>query len=186
MRSRELEELLGQSERVRRILWIALTATIVVYLAVAYAVAGEPRPLAPGLEMALAFASMGVAAFSLATPRVLLSDERLDRYLAEEPSSSPLATRPRTGQVDPVLLARVERLPAAERRLLGLAQLFFVPFVVRLVLNESIAMLGLVIALVSSQPGRMLPYAGAAIVLNLLTSPSLDPLLERAASRTRS
>lgn len=51
----------------------------------------------------------------------------------------------------------------------------------RLALNETIGVLGLVLAVLFQSFAPVLPFALGAIVLNLLAYPRIEPLLERAA-----
>ena len=168
-------------------LWATLTASLLVYLAVAYVAARpeEAREIPANMTLALALVACVVAALAYRIPAVLLSDGKLRTLMTPEPSPEELAKNPQTGRADPERQREIEALPAHEQRLLRLPAAAFVPFIVRLVLNESIGIFGLVLSFLSQRFEPVLPFVLAAIVLNLLARPNLRGLLERSAHLVR-
>ena len=96
-----------------------------------------------------------------------------------------LARDPRRGIVDGERLQKIQSLTSAERKLLRLCGLFFASFIIRLSMNEAIAIYGVVLAFLSRSLIPMLPFAVAAIALNVACRPRIDPFLERATYLAR-
>ena len=131
-----------------RILWIALLASQVIYLVVAFILpAGSAAD--PGTVDTLSFLLGGVA-ISIAAGTLVYRRRAL---------VAPI----QTGRVDP---NTPEGFPKV-----------FVPFVLNLVLSESIAIYGLVLVLLSHDPLRALPFAIGAFVLMYLHRPMAPDLV---------
>jgi F0F1-type ATP synthase membrane subunit c/vacuolar-type H+-ATPase subunit K len=182
MRSTALNEVLRPARFTQGILWVALTMSIVIYVGVAWMVASqraESRPLDPTLELGVTLVAFLLAGASVVMPRWLLSDDRIREFLGKEWSPAEfLGNRRPIAGMDAVV-AKLRLLPEHERKLAGVPALFFTPFILRMVLNEAVAILGLVLAFLSGRFEPVLPFAITAIVLNLLAFPRLDPLIER-------
>jgi hypothetical protein len=181
MTSPAFQELVQGQERVQRVLWAALLVSIMLYGVVAHVVTGTPdtaTPVMPALWAAFAMAAFGAGGLSLAWPRVALSDDRLRQAMAREavPSGSRGAIRPASA----ALRERVGRLDARERRLYSVMSAAFTASIVRLAMNESIAIHGLVLSILSHDPRWFWIFAFPAIALDIAMFPRLDPLVERA------
>ena len=179
MNTPAVRELLRPVMLVNSILWFALTASIFIYGITAYIVSQDraPADVSDGLQLGLRIAAIITALLSLSVMRVFLSDDRLRKAMEPEASSEELA-----GQLnDEERLGKIQSLSPAERKLLRVPGLFFTPFIIRLVLNESIAIYGLVLVFLSHTFTPILPFAAAAIVLNFTCLPRIDAVLGRAA-----
>lgn len=184
MSSPTLRELLRPAMVVNSVLWFVLTASIFVYGAVAFLLAQQgPGPSDPPPALPIVFSVLAVLTglASLLVPRVLLSDRRIRQAMQPDVDPVTLARNPKLGVVDEERLRKIRTLDPSERKLLQLPGLYFTPFILRLVLNESIVIYGLVIAILSHSFAPILPFAAAAVVLNLVCLPRIDPLLERAS-----
>lgn len=184
----ELRELLQGTSRILWVLWFAMTASIWLYVAVAFFVTGGARgPGAPEPMISWILGALGVAmgVTSLLLPRFLGSDERLRATLEAPVDLESLARDPRTGAADPERLRRLERLSETERKLLTVPAFVFLPTILPLALNESVALFGLVLVFLTRSFDVILPFAIAATVLNLLSRPALDSVLERASRLVR-
>jgi len=174
MQSQVFASLVKPVETVRWILWAALTAVIVIYAAILFVVFGNPASLGEGLSsplaIPLALVAIVSAVLSRFLPGLLLTDEALRQRLASDPDPKKLPTD-----------ARTEQLSGREQRILGALDAFLGPFIARLALGEAVALYGLVLGFLSRSAAPMLPFAAAALVLNLTTSPKLDADVERAA-----
>ncbi len=131
-----------------RIIWIALVASLVVYVVIAFVADVPPNPNAPVaiLLPVLVFLSIGVAAGTLLFRR------------------SALAGPIQSGKLDPTT-------PEGAARALPV-------FMVNLVLSESVGIYGLVLSFLSGDPLFTLAFSGAALVLLFLhrpTAPDLAP-----------
>ncbi len=184
MSSPALRELLRPAMFVNSMLWFVLTASIFIYAAIAFLLAQKgPGPTSPSPALQMAFAGIAILTGlgSLLVPRILLSDDRVRQAMQPDPDPAALARHPKLGIVDEDRLRKIQALSALERKLLQLPGLYFTPFILRLVLNESIAIYGFVLSFLAHSFAPMLPFAAAAIVLNLTCFPRIDRLLERAA-----
>jgi hypothetical protein len=184
MNSPVVRELLRPAIFVHSMLWGLLTASIFFYGVIAYLLAQKsagPTDLQDGLQLALAGVAVLTGLGSLVVPRILLSDDRLREAMRKEPDPEVLAQHSRPGAVSDERLRQIQSLSSADRKLLQLPGLYFTPFILRLVINESIAIYGLVLALISHSFEPMIPFAVAAIALNLTCMPRIEPMLDRAA-----
>jgi len=123
--------------------------------------------------------SLGIA--SILWWRLHLSDDRLKANLAREVSARSLASNRQTGQIDEDRLSEIERLSEFEQKLLSYASGYPLPFVVSLLLNGVIPIPGVVLAFLTANPTKMVPFALAAIILNVLMFPRLTALVNRAS-----
>lgn len=78
-----------------------------------------------------------------------------------------------------MLLHRLEEVPDREKFLIKVIFNKFGAVLVSLMLHEAIAIFGLVIALQSGNAGKIIPFAIAALALNILIFPDLRRELER-------
>jgi hypothetical protein len=145
----------------QRIVWTALVASQGILLAVlqlrpAAETAGAPTP---SFDLLLTIGAMLAMLGASAFRRVATSDGQLQR-LAEQALQAPPG-------------ARTERFYA----------LTLLPMIVSMVLNETVALAGFVLAIVHNEPGRFWPFLGVALVLDALVFPRPAALFERARQR---
>jgi FtsH-binding integral membrane protein len=172
MHSPEFEALLAQADRTQKLLWTVLTLSIVLYAVVAWVAA----PAAPNPELADTLRPFfWVAAAALAATSLLLSRRR---SAATTPGST--APGPEEAPANALLRARGEDLPPRERRALSAVAGGFTTWIACLVMNEAIAILGLVLAFLAGGPGEVVPFALLAIVLNLAMRPDVRRRAEAA------
>jgi hypothetical protein len=134
---------------IARILWFALLLSQVIYLVVASVLPGDP-----------ASSPASVSVISLALAIVSIGIAALTLVMRRRALVAPI----QAGQLDP-------NTPEGHQRA-------FVPFIINLVLTESIAINGLVIALLSREPQRAYPFAIAGFALmywHRPTAPDLSP-----------
>jgi hypothetical protein len=139
-----------------RLIWWALIASIGIYAAVAYMIAGvqEPRD---GTYVHVMAAALGVVSMTIAVVTIFIRGRML---------VGPI----KRGELDP-------RTPAGLQRA-------FVPFLLCLVLSESVGIYGLVLALLSGISLYAAPFLVIATVLLLIhrpTAPELVPPRSGAA-----
>jgi hypothetical protein len=186
MQSPMFNELVQPMETVRRIIWLAFTGAIAVYIFITYVSFGWPASsldplLSNPLTIPLTVVSFVTAIASRWIPGLLLSDRQVRELLSRQPDPDALAAYPQIGRIDADRLAKIKGLPPGEQRLLSLVGPSFVPFLVRLAANESIALYGLVLGFLSQSLLPVLPFAIVAIGFQLTVPPKLDSDLERAA-----
>ena len=184
MNSPAVRELLRPAILVNSMLWFVLTVSIFIYGVVAYLTAQRsrgPTDVSDAIQLALAGAAIVTGIGSLLVTRIFLSDRRLREAMESDPDPEDLARHPKLGIVDEERLRKIQSLSRTERKLLQVPSLYFTPFIIRLVLNEAVAIYGLVLAFLSHSFPPILPFAAAAIALNLTCLPRIEPVLERAA-----
>ena len=166
-----------------RILWAAFTFSIVIYGVIAFVLfSGNATPGAadPNLQMVCTAVGVLLAIASLSLGKLLLSDEQIRSLISKTPDLEKLATNRQTQQVDNGFLEQLKQLPEREQRLLSLSPLLLTMNILRLALNELIAILGIVLAITAQNPQLFIPFAGAALLLNLVQFPREQAVFERA------
>ena len=183
MLSEELRTCLKPILAVKKIIWFALTLSIPFYLAVAHfrERAGDPGviEMPPWMAPAFAAAAFAAAGFSLTYRRRALSDERLRARLRDLPE---LPVPPEGQEVPPSLAAKMRAyraLAPPERRLLALAGSLIVPHVICLAANEAVAVFGFALAILLGRVEPALPFAVAALALNIQMYPRTEEVLLR-------
>lgn len=165
-----------------RIIWLALTAAIPFYVVVAWIMLRDA--VATGVDPVLSVVC-GVMAFvtgaaAIVLPRFVPPGDLLRRVMASDPDVEMLARDPQSGATRPEMRDALAQLEPRERRLLLLRPLFTTQSIVRAALSETIALLGFVLAFTSGTFAPILPFAAAAIVVQVLVIPRFEPLAERA------
>jgi hypothetical protein len=181
MQSENFRALVKPIATVHRVIWLAFIGAVPIYVVVAYLQPGRieqsvTHPMPTSFTISLVMLSL-LAPYM---PRLLLPDSRL-RQIIDQPQET-LARDPRTGIVDEDRLTRIRTLSPDERRLFALVVAHFVPFLVRLAFNESIALFGLVLSLLSRSFVAVLPFAIVSLALNWRVPLPLDEALKRTAS----
>ena len=78
------------------------------------------------------------------------------------------------------LVAKLEALNSFELRVYAVLRSLQISMIVSLTLNEVIALFGLVLAFMAKNLVEIVPFAAAAIMLNLLSIPRLQATADRA------
>jgi hypothetical protein len=187
----ELTEAQRPLKRLYIVLWFALTAAIVLYLLVAFLtvgnIAGSSASIDPIIRYVLTLISLSVGGISLLYWRHSRSNTGLQRLLARDiglqdlqKKANKLVVQSRTnGSPDQKTLSQLSTLTAFDRRRYAVAVDLFLPFLINLALNETVALLGLVLSLLSRDLWQILPFAAGAILMNIYMLPKLENLMER-------
>jgi hypothetical protein len=184
MISSYLDDVIRSSRVANWSIWVVISVSIGLYGVVAWVKAEPPGILLAELEplpSALAVTALLTAGVSLLVPRFLLSDKKLHACLQPEPNARELATNAETGVVDLDSLAKIQALDPSEQKLARIPGLYFTPFILRIVLNDAIAIYGLVLSFMTQTFAPIVPYLAVALLLNLTAMPRLDGLMERAS-----
>lgn len=185
MISDALRKLLGQSTLVLKLMWLALTASIFLYVLASWmsigAGAAEWRgtSAAGPMPIVLGVLALSDAALSFYAYTFLLAPTRLAKRLAKNTSPEKIATNRETGVVDPARADRIRALDPQEQPLAALPAKLFAPYIIVWSLNESVAIFGLVLAFTTDTVYFILPFAAVAVLLNLAMYPRIDALAER-------
>jgi len=184
MRSIELQRALAPFLFTQRILWAALTFSIVIYVVVAWFATqqapAEGTSLDPVFIGVFGAVSVAVAVASFVVPPRLLTDAMITAIVKGDGLPAGRHRRVPGYGPDGKPGPAIDALSQAERRLYSVVLRSFTPTILRLALHESIAVFGLLLALMSGTFDIALPFAIAAIALNVVAFPRPEPLLERA------
>lgn len=167
--------------RTQRILWAALTLAPFAYLFVAVFAAPAPKaPPSPILLPVLVAVSASVAALSFVLPASMFA-RALRQRVGTDIKVGPVATQspflPEGGfRTASPSAAEVEDPIAALRVAASLDQ---TPMIVTLALRESVALYGLVLAMVGFPITAAAPFIAASVALMLLRFPSVEGLRRR-------
>ena len=183
MISRELSALTRPTRFILTILWFAMTASVVIYVGVCFAITQgqEPWPIEATVLYVMIAAACSTGAASWIVPGLMLSNERIRKHMRGDVDLEEMATNPQTRKLDEDRLARLRELSDLDKRLAGLPAMYFAPFIVGIALAESVAIFGLVLTFLSKDMTYIVPFAIAAIALMLLRYPRLEPLFDRAS-----
>jgi hypothetical protein len=184
MHSEVFASLIQPIQTTRTIIWVALNVAILAYVGVACSLFGVPSSTADAFGHPLAMPLIALAVANAVAGRVLppmmLPRQRLHDLLNRDTEPRDLARDPRTGTVDNERLRKLQTLPQREQRLIAIAQASFSPFIVQLALQESVALYGLILAFLSKTAAPLIPFATAALILNLTVSPQLTYVFDKA------
>lgn len=187
----ELSESLQPVKRMYQTVWVGLTAAIVLYLLVLVLVSGQdsgaPSAIDPQVRSILTLLAVLLGAGTLLYHRRTQSESYLRRAMSRdmqprdiEEKARKVTPQNKSDAVSDVSAAsKLALLTPFDRRRFALAADGFLPFVLKLALNEAVALLGFVIALLSRELWSYLPFGTAAIALNVYMRPRLDSLMER-------
>ena len=141
-----------------QIIWGGLLVSTVIYVFVAYSVGGQgaaPDPeQARIFELVCAAVALGCLGASFVLPRRLLA----------------------------AAIARDSTDVGQDTPLPQLVRASFAPWIVRMALCETVATMGLMLALISHTPMKIMPFAALALLALLAAFPS-ESALRRAAER---
>jgi hypothetical protein len=188
LQSQTFRELSAQKLRILKVIWAGLTGSILVYSAVIYAIPGiGSASLGGGQSLSIVFVALAVGSGSASVflRALLLSENRVRKQLEQPIDAQQLSTDKQTGQLNEAKLRKIESLGEFEQKLLLLLNWYFVPNIICWGLNESIAVFGLVLVLLEGNPSSVIPFAGAALLLNFSMFPKFDVLVDKARSLHR-
>ncbi len=182
MISNDLREVLQPIRRFQIILWFALTNAIILYLVLAIFLSSGTlggSPADPLLRNLFIFASVAIAIGSFIYWRHTHSDSYIKQILLREIGGEQLSAESRKWNVKAELDSKLMSLTTFDKQRFALVLALQIPLIINLALNESIAIFGLVGALLDKDFFFILPFVAAAIALNCVMFPRLDSLLER-------
>jgi len=189
MISSQFKDLIHPNVLVQRVVWIAITGSIIFYFVFVYIFVREGRTQAfeksEGLEAVLYAAAAITAICSILYRRYSLSDERLTKILNREIDIRTLAKSSGTGTSEHEKLARLEALSDFEKKVLSLMCDLQKSTHINLIINETVAILGLVLAFLSGDPLKIIPFGIVSLLLNIWMFPRPEAILEKAQNLFR-
>ncbi len=162
----------GPAFRTVVIIWAALAASVLMYILVAFQITAKAESSGaadPVILYALAGVAVCMAVTTFALRLVLLGDERLLSPPSGRAPATPGVPAPESAE-ESLALAAVERYRT------GLIVLW--------ALSESVALLGLVAAIVGRRFAVIVPFAAVSLALQIVHRPARgrwDELIEMAA-----
>lgn len=139
-----------------KIVWFALLLAMFAYTAVVF-VFGSPEPpgVAENVRAAFLIGGAALGVISLLIYRFTLSEESLRRKFLTTQGQEP------------------------EKRLEELSNRLLLPHVVPWGINESVVLLGFVLAFLSKNPADTVPFSVVGTVLHIYMYPRVEQLVER-------
>ena len=125
----------------------------------------------------------GIVSFRLW--RYFFSDARISEQLEKEVSVDGLVVNPRTRKVDPALLEKIKALDPLEIKLYGFVKKSMMPLIICLGVNDTIAVFGMAMALITTNREAVIPFAAASLALNAFMFPRLHRVASRAMNLNR-
>ena len=188
MQSEAFTSLVRPLQTTRTLIWISLNVAIVLYVVVACIQFGVPSTTAGAFSHPMAWPLVAIAVAATIAgrmfPTMFYPPQRLRDLLTRDADLRAIARNPQTGALDEERLAKLEALSQQEQRLIAVAQASFTPFIVQLAIQEAVALCGLVLAFLSQSAAPVIPFAAAALLLNLMVPPKLDSVLAMAQGST--
>jgi hypothetical protein len=172
MASRAYETMVEDAKRNLWIIWAAVVVSIPLFGLYGYMLSEDELPMDLPLwyQFSLGGAVLLMGGMSIGVPRKMLSNRVLMEHVRNKGRESIATPRsPMTGPLQP-----------REERLASLINVYKKPFLIGLVLNEMIVLLGVVYVLLSAQRIPMLVIMGVAAALFAFNRPAVDQLTERA------
>jgi hypothetical protein len=172
MASRAYETTIEDAKRNFWIIWAAVVLSIPLFAAYGYMLTAEelPMDLPMWYQLSLGAAVLLMGGMSIGVPRKMLSNRVIMEHVRTKDRQSLVTQKaPMTGNMQP-----------REERLASLINVYKKPFMIGLVLNEMVVLLGVVYVLLSAQVIPMFIIMGLAGGLFAVNRPAFDQLTERA------
>ncbi len=190
MTSPAFAKLLQPILRIQQIVWGAFTASLAVYGAVGYMIAAasgrQPRAIDPAIEMGIVAAAAIAAVSAVYLWRSSGTQQAIDARLAKTPDVVAMASLNTAHVADPERMAAIRALDEREQRALSVASWASTQQIICWGLNEAVGMMGLILNMLTYERELMLPFLGAAVLLNMLMRPRISSIVDRALGRAPS
>lgn len=178
----KLNEMLRGRALVLKILWTWMTLTVLFFVALAYFLNAplkpDPREAAP--QMRIAFYAVAVAvAIAAYFIRGIILRQRTESASERDAELRRAFNEAQPAASDAAMPAQEKRLKAVEAQAAQLAGRYFNALLLSLALHEVIALLGMLLSMMEHRFESVLPFAIAAIILDLLVYPRLTSYVEQ-------
>ena len=183
MISTELKELIHPVVLVQKIIWYAITTSVIFYTVFVYIFFGTassaPSSGGGSTEMLIYIISIAAVAGSVYYRRYYMTEANINKFVSKNHSTDELSRDPRTKKPDPAKLSQLESLIPAELGIYALMMEFQKYLLINLALNEIVIVLGLALALLSDDPSTIIPFAVVSLVLDIWIYPKPNLLIQR-------
>lgn len=184
--SENLNKVLRPRTLTLRIMWSAMVMTILFFVLVSYFIThqnqSEPVPVQNELRMIFYAIAVIAPVAAYFIRRRMLSSERLQSMKGGNVDLRYMATDSETGLTDESRLAELKKLNPLELKALTLTGRYLTAMLVSLALHEVVALCGMMLAMLEQSFEAILPFAAAAIALDLLIYPRLYKFVEENAA----
>jgi hypothetical protein len=163
-----------------------MTLSILLYVGLAHFLNAEgraPQNVTGSLRLAVYLIAGSVAVLSLMLRKSLLSPGKIYDRLNEAVDAQALATNRETGEIDQERLKKINSLTPLEMKAMGLSGMYFTTLLLSLAMNETVALLGLMLAILEQRPEPVIPFAAAALALNIIIFPRFNQFIDRVMSK---
>jgi hypothetical protein len=184
MDSLSLKDRLRARMFVMKILWAMMTLTVLLFVGLAYLMNAQQQPAAalPQLRIALYTTAGVVALLSFFVRRMLLSSQRNQSTPALKKALRALVGDAQAEASDAEVPAQVKRMQASDAKVAALSGRYFTALLLSLAMHEAIALCGMILSINERRFESIVPFAIAAIVLDLLVYPRLDKYIEESTT----
>ncbi|MCG8334785.1 MAG: hypothetical protein MJE63_09730 [Proteobacteria bacterium] len=181
--STQFEEVLRSRSQIIRILWFALTGSILIYIVLGYVApvnsGSEPTELDPTFKNLLYIVGFLTAISSQLIKKFVFSDERVIARLSNDIKPSDLAINTQTNEVNEKELQKLNELSEKELKIISLVPYYFTPFIIQMALYDAVTIFGLLLSFMSHNFVEILPFAIVSLFLCLTTYNGLNKLIEK-------
>lgn len=170
MYSNEINETIDTPFKIKKLLWIGLTAGLILYmLAVYFITAGKEPNYNMSATTEYLFAAVGVILFITAIifRRFSFSNNNLKNIFLQQGN---------TAATDEL---HSEDTATKIKKYLSRQQVFYI---ISLAINDSIGILGIAIGFISSDLSKALPYIACALLLNIWVYPRKERFINNIQS----
>ncbi len=185
MLSQNLRQLIRPLVIIQQVIWAVITGSIVFYFGIIYVLVGShgSRSVLTNsiFETFFYAAALVLAVSSLYLRRYFLSDNRLKRAMSKDVDLHDLASDPRTKKTDSEKLEQLKSLSDFERRVYSLMYYLQKITFINLFMNEIVVILGFVLAFLSGDASKIIPFGAGSLVLSLWMYPRSGKITERAS-----
>lgn len=184
MISTQLRQLIRPLVLIQRVIWVVITGSILFYFGIVYVLVGNSGtgtlPKMDGFETVMYIVAAAVSVCSIFSHRHALSGESLARNLKKDVNVEELSRDPRTKRIDADKLGRLESLSDFEKRAFSLMYYLQRVTFINLFLNETVVVLGFVLAFLSGDPQKIILFGVVSLALSVWMFPRPGAAIDRA------
>lgn len=186
MISDQLKELIRPPVLVQKIIWFVIVGSIIFYIGFVYLFVGDNRalttPIGSYIEPLIYILAGACVLGSIFYYRYALSEDKLSQFMNKDVDLELLAKNPKTKEIDQAKLGKLNSLPDPETKVYSLMFELQKITILTLILNELTVIFGSVLAFVTDDPSKIIPFAIGSLVLSFWMFPRPLALIARVQS----
>lgn len=184
MLSAQLRQLIRPLVVIQQVIWVVITGSIVFCCVIIYLLLGDrdsdSASMSDSLKIALYASAILAGCASLYLRKYFLSDRGLRRFLGKEIDLEELTKYPGKDAPYSKKLERIRSLSDFEQKIFSLMYYLQKVTFINLFLNEIIVIIGFVLAFLSGDPGKIIPFGAVSLLLSVWMYPRSGKITERA------